>query len=138
MAERLTPQRAPGAASRGGAHAGRHLVELVEVRKSFGDNLVLDGIDLTIDRGEVIVIAGPSGSGKSTMLRCINGLEAIDSGDVRFDGQSLARAGREINRLRAEIGMVFQQFNLFAHKTVLQNLTMAPIEVKGVGKAEAR
>jgi len=135
--EHLTPERAPGPAPRDGGHDGRHLVELVQVRKSFGANLVLDDIDLTIDRGEVIVIAGPSGSGKSTMLRCINGLEPIDSGDVRFDGQSLVRAGREINRLRAEIGMVFQQFNLFAHKTVMQNLTMAPTEVKGVPKAEA-
>jgi glutamate transport system ATP-binding protein len=115
-----------------------HLVELERVRKSFGDNLVLDDIDLTIDRGEVVVIAGPSGSGKSTMLRCINGLEGIDSGDVRFDGQSLAAAGKHLNRIRAEIGMVFQQFNLFAHKTVMQNLTMAPIEVKGLDKARAR
>jgi glutamate transport system ATP-binding protein len=115
-----------------------HLVELERVRKSFGDNLVLDGIDLTIDRGEVVVIAGPSGSGKSTMLRCINGLEGIDDGDVRFDGASLARAGKDVNRIRAEIGMVFQQFNLFAHKTVMQNLTMAPVEVKRLSKADAR
>src|ERR671914_2142568 len=115
-----------------------HLVELERVRKSFGDNLVLDRIDLTIDRGEVVVIAGPSGSGKSTMLRCINGLEGIDEGDVRFDGQSMARAGKAVNRMRAQIGMVFQQFNLFAHKTVMQNLTMAPIEVKGEDKATAR
>jgi glutamate transport system ATP-binding protein len=115
-----------------------HLVELERVRKSFGDNVVLEAIDLTIDRGEVVVIAGPSGSGKSTMLRCINGLEGIDSGDVRFDGRSLAKAGRDVNRMRAEIGMVFQQFNLFAHKSVLQNLTMAPIEVKGQSKTEAR
>jgi glutamate transport system ATP-binding protein len=115
-----------------------HLVELERVRKSFGDNVVLDGIDLTIDRGEVVVIAGPSGSGKSTMLRCINGLEGIDEGDVRFDGRSLAASGKDVNRMRAEIGMVFQQFNLFAHKSVTQNLTMAPIEVKGLSKAEAR
>jgi glutamate transport system ATP-binding protein len=115
-----------------------HLVELERVRKSFGDNLVLEDIDLTIDRGEVVVIAGPSGSGKSTMLRCINGLEGIDSGDVRFDGNSLAKAGKRVNRIRAEIGMVFQQFNLFAHKTVMQNLTMAPVEVKGLEKARAR
>ncbi len=114
------------------------LVELERVRKSFGANVVLDGIDLTIDRGEVVVIAGPSGSGKSTMLRCINGLEPIDSGDVRFDGQSVPQAGKRINRLRAEIGMVFQQFNLFAHKTVLDNVRLAPVEVKGVPKAEAR
>jgi glutamate transport system ATP-binding protein len=123
--------------SQGGAVTG-HLVELERVRKSFGDNLVLDGIDLTIDRGEVVVIAGPSGSGKSTMLRCINGLEGIDDGDVRFDGRSLARVGKDVNRIRAEIGMVFQQFNLFAHRTVMDNLTMAPVEVKRLSGREAR
>jgi ABC-type polar amino acid transport system ATPase subunit len=123
--------------SEGSAAGTGHLVELERVRKSFGDNLVLDGIDLTIDRGEVVVIAGPSGSGKSTMLRCINGLEGIDDGDVRFDGRSLARAGKDVNKIRAEIGMVFQQFNLFAHKTVMENLTMAPVEVKGLAKAAA-
>jgi ABC-type polar amino acid transport system ATPase subunit len=123
---------------RGDAEAGAgRLVELVAVRKSFGDNLVLDGIDLAVDRGEVIVIAGPSGSGKSTLLRCINGLEEVDAGEVRFDGQSITRAGRAINRLRAEIGMVFQQFNLFAHKTVMENVTLAPIQVKGLSREEA-
>jgi glutamate transport system ATP-binding protein len=122
---------------REGAQDGR-LVELLAVSKSFGDNLVLDAIDLGIDRGEVVVIAGPSGSGKSTMLRCINGLETVDEGEVRFDGQSLSRAGKSLNRMRAEIGMVFQQFNLFAHKTVLENVTLAPIQVKGLSKAQAR
>ena len=117
--------------------ADGRLVELLAVRKSFGDNVVLDAIDLTIERGEVVVIAGPSGSGKSTMLRCINGLETVDEGEVRFDGQPV-RAGKGLSRLRAEIGMVFQQFNLFAHKTVLQNVTLAPIEVKGLSKAKAR
>jgi ABC-type polar amino acid transport system ATPase subunit len=129
-------ERAEAAAA--DAPPGVHLVELRRIRKSFGDNVVLDGIDLTIDRGEVVVIAGPSGSGKSTMLRCINGLEEVDDGEVRFDGHSLTRAGRGINRLRAEIGMVFQQFNLFAHKTVMENLTMAPVEVKGLARVEAR
>jgi len=119
------------------AQGDGRLVELLAVRKSFGDNLVLDAIDLTIERGEVVVIAGPSGSGKSTMLRCINGLETVDEGEVRFDGQTV-RAGKGLSRLRAEIGMVFQQFNLFAHKTVLQNVTLAPIEVKGLSKAQAR
>jgi ABC-type polar amino acid transport system ATPase subunit len=114
------------------------LVELREVRKSFGYNLVLDGIDLNLDRGEAVVIAGPSGSGKSTLLRCINGLEEIDSGEISFDGQSVTRAGKGISRLRAEIGMVFQQFNLFPHKTVLQNITLAPIQVKGTDPGEAR
>jgi glutamate transport system ATP-binding protein len=123
--------------STGGEQAAGHLVELLAVRKSFGENLVLDGIDLTIDRGEVIVIAGPSGSGKSTMLRCINGLETIDDGEVRFDGQSVSRAGKALSKLRADIGMVFQQFNLFAHKTVMQNVVLAPIEVQGLSKAAA-
>jgi ABC-type polar amino acid transport system ATPase subunit len=114
------------------------LVELSQVSKSFGDNLVLDGIDLCIDRGEAIVVAGPSGSGKSTMLRCINGLEKIDSGEIRFGGQSVGGAGKGIYRLRAEIGMVFQQFNLFPHKTVLENITLAPIQVKELRTEQAR
>jgi ABC-type polar amino acid transport system ATPase subunit len=122
------------------AEAGRDgsLVELSQVRKSFGDNLVLDAIDLRIDRGEAIVVAGPSGSGKSTMLRCINGLEPIDSGEIRFDGRSVGGAGKGIYRLRAEIGMVFQQFNLFPHKTVLENITLAPIQVKELRPERAR
>jgi glutamate transport system ATP-binding protein len=124
--------------SEGGKQAGDRLVELLAVRKAFGDNVVLDGIDLTIDRGEVVVIAGPSGSGKSTMLRCINGLESVNDGEVRFDGQSLSGAGKALNRLRAEIGMVFQSFNLFAHKTVMQNVTLAPIQVKGLSREDAR
>jgi ABC-type polar amino acid transport system ATPase subunit len=121
-----------------GKPAGDRLVELLAVRKAFGDNVVLDRIDLTIDRGEVIVIAGPSGSGKSTMLRCINGLESVDGGEVRFDGESVSNAGKALNRLRAEIGMVFQQFNLFAHKTVMDNVTLAPIQVKGLSRKDAR
>ena len=114
-----------------------HLVELKDVRKSFGDNLVLDGVTLQVSKGEAIVIAGPSGSGKSTMLRCVNGLETIDSGDVVFDGQSVARSGKELSRLRADIGMVFQQFNLFPHMSVLQNVTLAPVRVRGLDKAAA-
>jgi ABC-type polar amino acid transport system ATPase subunit len=121
----------------GGDDAGDRVVELERVRKSFGDNLVLDDIDLTIDRGEAIVVAGPSGSGKSTMLRCINGLEPIDSGDIRFAGQSVPNAGKDVYALRARIGMVFQQFNLFPHKTVLDNITMAPRRVKGLTPEQA-
>jgi ABC-type polar amino acid transport system ATPase subunit len=115
-----------------------HLVELNDVRKSFGTNLVLDGIDLTVRRGEAIVIAGPSGSGKSTMLRCVNALESIDSGEINFDGRSVSQAGKNIYKLRAEIGMVFQSFNLFPHKTVLQNIVLGPIEIKGLSKEDAR
>jgi ABC-type polar amino acid transport system ATPase subunit len=121
----------------GAAPGAGHLVELERVRKSFGDNVVLDDVDLTIDRGEVVVIAGPSGSGKSTMLRCINGLEPIDSGEIRFGGRALDRSGRGLSRVRQEIGMVFQQFNLFPHRTVLQNVTLGPVEVKGVSRPEA-
>ena len=114
-----------------------HLVEVRDIRKSFGSNVVLDGIDLSIDRGEAVVIAGPSGSGKSTLLRCINALETIDSGDIRFDGQSIPGAGKGIFKLRAEMGMVFQQFNLFPHKTVLENVMLGPVEVKGVDRKKA-
>jgi glutamate transport system ATP-binding protein len=113
------------------------LVELRSVRKSFGENVVLDRIDLSIGRGEVVVIAGPSGSGKSTMLRCINGLEGVDEGEVLFDGRSVSGAGKALAKLRSEIGMVFQQFNLFAHKTVMENVTLAPMQVKGLSKADA-
>jgi ABC-type polar amino acid transport system ATPase subunit len=120
-----------------GAASDGHLVELAGVRKSFGDNLVLDGIDLRLDRGEAIVVAGPSGSGKSTMLRCINGLEPIDEGSISFDGRAIEATGKEIYGIRSKIGMVFQQFNLFPHMTVLENITLAPIEVKEVPKQEA-
>ena len=113
------------------------MVELAEVRKAFGDTVVLEGIDLTIARGEAIVVAGPSGSGKSTMLRCINGLESIDGGSITFDGERIDTAGRELARLRTRIGMVFQQFNLFPHMTVLRSLTISQEKVKGRKKAEA-
>ena len=114
------------------------LVELAGVRKVFGSNVVLDGIDLSIARGEAIVIAGPSGSGKSTMLRCINGLETIDAGSITFDGHRIDTAGRALARLRTQIGMVFQQFNLFPHMTVERNITLAPVKAKGVSEAEAK
>jgi aspartate/glutamate/glutamine transport system ATP-binding protein len=114
------------------------LVELLNVRKSFGENLVLDGIDLRIDRGEAIVVAGPSGSGKSTMLRCINGLEPIDAGSIHFDGRSIEDAGRGIYGIRSEIGVVFQQFNLFPHMTVRDNIILGPLEVKGMPKQQAQ
>jgi len=114
------------------------LVELRDVRKSFGDNIVLDEIDLAISPGEAVVIAGPSGSGKSTMLRCVNGLEEVDSGEVLFAGERVDPRSKSIGRMRADIGMVFQQFNLFAHMTVLENVMLAPVKVKGVQPAAAR
>jgi glutamate transport system ATP-binding protein len=116
---------------------GRYLVELDQVKKSFGDNLVLDGVNLTVERGSAIVIAGPSGSGKSTMLRCVNGLEPIDSGEVRFDGTPVDYSGKALSRLRANIGVVFQQFNLFPHMTALDNIVLGPIKAKGVSREEA-
>jgi ABC-type polar amino acid transport system ATPase subunit len=114
----------------------QNLVELAGIHKAFGDNVVLDGVDLSVSRGEVIVIAGPSGSGKSTMLRCINGLETVDRGEVRFDGHPV-KPGKGLSALRAQIGFVFQQFHLFPHMTVLQNITLAPVKVKGIAAAEA-
>ncbi len=117
--------------------ASTPLVELCDVRKSFGDNVVLDGIDLAVAAGEAVVIAGPSGSGKSTLLRCINGLEEVDSGSVRFDGKLVDPRSKSIGRIRADIGMVFQQFNLFPHMTVLENIALAPVKVKGVERAAA-
>jgi glutamate transport system ATP-binding protein len=108
-----------------------------EVNKYFGHNHVLRDIDLTVARGEVVVVLGPSGSGKSTLCRCINRLERIDSGSIAIDGEALPEEGRELARLRADVGMVFQQFNLFAHKTVLQNVTMGPIHTRKVPKANA-
>jgi glutamate transport system ATP-binding protein len=115
-----------------------HLVVLERVRKSFGDNVVLEDIDLRISSGEAIVVAGPSGSGKSTMLRCINALETIDSGEILFDGRSIPQAGKGIYKIRAEIGMVFQQFNLFPHKTVLDNIVLGPVKVKEWDQDKAR
>src|SRR6201991_5162727 len=115
----------------------QNLVVLRGIRKAFGDNVVLDGVDLSVARGEVIVIAGLSGSGKSTMLRCVNGLETIDAGEITFDGRPVT-PGKGLPKLRAEIGLVFQQFNLFPHMTVLDNIVLAPAKVKGVAVATAR
>mgnify|MGYP000754725163 CR=1 FL=1 len=115
----------------------KHLVEIDDVSKNFGANQVLRGVSLSVDRGEAVVIAGPSGSGKSTLLRCINALETIDSGEIRFEGRSVSAAGKDVYGLRAEMGMVFQQFNLFPHKTVLENVTLGPVEVKGIDRSQA-
>ena len=115
----------------------RPLVERTHVEKHYGDLHVLKDINLTVRKGEVLVIVGPSGSGKSTMCRTINRLETIDSGDIRIDGKPLPQEGKELAKLRAEVGMVFQSFNLFANKTILENVTLAPIKVRHMDKKEA-
>ena len=116
---------------------GAPLLALEHVDKWYGDLHVLRDIDLTVDRGEVVVVIGPSGSGKSTLCRTINRLETIDKGVIKLDGQPLPQEGKQLARLRAEVGMVFQSFNLFAHKTILENVTLGPIKVRGKSRAEA-
>jgi len=113
------------------------IVVLDGVNKWFGQLHALKDVDLSIDRGEVVVVIGPSGSGKSTLCRTINRLETIDSGTITIDGRPLPEAGKALASLRAEVGMVFQDFNLFAHKTVLQNVTLGPVKVRGRSEAEA-
>lgn len=113
------------------------IIELRHVDKHYGDLHVLKDINLTVHKGEVLVVVGPSGSGKSTMCRTINRLETIDSGEILIEGEPLPQEGRELTRMRAELGMVFQSFNLFAHMSILQNITLGPIEVLGMKKDEA-
>jgi glutamate transport system ATP-binding protein len=113
------------------------LVVVDGVNKWFGDLHVLQDIDLTVGRQEVVVVIGPSGSGKSTLCRTINRLEPVDSGRILIDGEPLPAEGKALARLRADVGMVFQSFNLFAHKSILQNVTLGPIKVRGLGKQEA-
>ena len=117
--------------------ASEPLVVLEDVNKHFGDLHVLRDIDLTVGRGEVVVVIGPSGSGKSTLCRAINRLETIESGRISIDGKDLPEEGKELAHLRADVGMVFQSFNLFAHKTILQNVTLGPIKVRKMSKADA-
>ncbi|GAA3708861.1 amino acid ABC transporter ATP-binding protein [Streptomyces tremellae] len=118
-----------------GARAADGLVVLRGVDKHFGALHVLQDIDLSVARGEVVVVIGPSGSGKSTLCRTINRLETIDSGTITIDGRPLPQEGRELARLRADVGMVFQSFNLFAHKTVLENVTLGQVKVRRLGRA---
>jgi glutamate transport system ATP-binding protein len=116
---------------------GAPLVVLDGVNKWFGELHVLKDINLTVSRGEVVVVIGPSGSGKSTLCRAINRLETIDQGAISLDGTPLPQEGKELANLRAEVGMVFQSFNLFAHKTILENVTLGPIKVRGTKPAAA-
>ena len=113
------------------------IIELRHVDKHYGDLHVLKDVNLTVHKGEVLVVVGPSGSGKSTMCRTINRLETIDSGEILIEGEPLPQEGRELTRMRSELGMVFQSFNLFAHMSILQNVTLGPIEVLGMKKDEA-
>lgn len=120
------------------ANSGNPLVCLRGVNKHFGDLHVLKDINLEIDPGEVVVVIGPSGSGKSTLCRTINRLETIDDGTIEIDGKVLPEEGKDLARLRAQVGMVFQSFNLFAHRTVVDNVMLAPMKVRGVKKADAK
>ena len=113
------------------------MINVNNLHKYFGENEVLKGIDETINKGEVVVVIGPSGSGKSTFLRCLNLLEEPTDGEIIFEGNNITDKNTNINKIREKMGMVFQQFNLFPHKTVLENLTIAPINVKNKSKADA-
>jgi glutamate transport system ATP-binding protein len=113
------------------------LLRVRGVSKRFGSHVALNEVDLDVQRGEVVVVLGPSGSGKSTLCRCINRLETVDAGSIEVDGAPVPAEGKSLARLRADVGMVFQSFNLFGHKTVLQNVTLGPLKVRGLSKAEA-
>jgi glutamate transport system ATP-binding protein len=119
-------------------HVGGPLVVLTDVDKYFGELHVLQHIDLSVRKGEVVVVLGPSGSGKSTLCRAINRLETIQSGTIEIDGVKLPEEGKALANLRADVGMVFQSFNLFAHKTILENVTLGPIKVRKKSAADAR
>jgi polar amino acid transport system ATP-binding protein len=138
----LTGAMADGATARADWAAradaqGEPVVRLEAVRKSFGDNLVLDGIDLSVGHGEALVIIGPSGSGKSTLLRCVNLLEPLDSGRIFLEGYEITGKGVDVSEVRQRIGMVFQQFNLFPHLKVIDNLTLASRRIRKRPRAEA-
>lgn len=125
------------AASGQAADDGKPIIRICDLHKSYDDLVVLRGVDLEVKRGEVVVILGPSGSGKSTLLRCVNLLEQPTGGQVFFEDTEITAKGTDINAVRAKVGMVFQSFNLFPHKTVLQNLTMAPMKLRHISKHEA-
>ncbi|MFC6289538.1 amino acid ABC transporter ATP-binding protein [Levilactobacillus angrenensis] len=113
-------------------------IQVTDLHKAFGDNEVLKGIDLSVQPQEVLCLIGPSGSGKSTFLRCLNGLEKVTSGEVLVEGQRVGDPKVDLNRIRENIGMVFQHFNLFPHLSVLQNVTLGPVQLKGLSKADAK
>ena len=113
------------------------MITVKNLKKNFGDLTVLKGIDVTIEKGECVVVIGPSGSGKSTFLRCLNRLEEPDGGEIDIEGTDLLSPHTDINEMRQRIGMVFQHFNLFPHKTILENVTLAPIKLKKMPQKEA-
>ena len=120
------------------AEQDRIMLEIAGLKKSFGVDVILDGVDLTIRKGEVVVILGSSGCGKSTLLRCINGLEAFDEGNIRIDSEEIAAGAKNLPRLRQKIGMVFQSYDLFPHRNILDNITLAPVKVQKRTKEDAR
>lgn len=132
-----TPEESAPKTSNINVRRGDPLVEIANVQKHYGEFQALKDIDLTVNRGEVVVVIGPSGSGKSTLCRAINRLETITSGTISIDGKELPKEGKELAALRADVGMVFQSFNLFAHLTILDNVTLGPMKVKGMKKADA-
>lgn len=113
------------------------MVVMRDVQKHFGEHHVLKDVNLTVAPQEVVVVVGPSGSGKSTLCRCINRLETVTSGEILVDGSELPQEGKDLARLRADVGMVFQSFNLFAHRTILDNVALAPMKVRGISKRDA-
>jgi polar amino acid transport system ATP-binding protein len=115
----------------------QHLLEIVGINKSFGATQVLKTCSLAVDPSETVVVIGPSGSGKSTLLRCVNLLEAVDSGDIFFEGENITRARRMAHLLRRQIGMVFQNFELFAHLSAAENVMLAPVKILGLSRADA-
>ena len=114
------------------------MISVRNIAKSYGDHRVLDGVSLEVGKGEVVCIISPSGSGKSTLLRCVNGLESYDEGEVAIDGEPVHRERKSIHAIRSEVGMVFQRFNLFPHRTALENVMEGPVYVKGEPRAAAR
>jgi polar amino acid transport system ATP-binding protein len=113
-------------------------VEIRDVHKSYGHTEVLKGVTLEVERHEVVCLIGASGSGKSTLLRCVNALEEISSGDIRIDGDTVSGAGVDLNKLRRDVGIVFQSYNLFPHMSVMENITLGPTRIEGVSRKEAR
>ena len=138
----MNPDSSPKAttmnASRSTPVAGDALIVMNDVNKWFGDHHVLKDVNLQVTRGEVVVVIGPSGSGKSTLCRCINRLERFQKGSITIDGQLLPEEGKALAALRADVGMVFQSFNLFAHKSIVENVMLGPLKVRGVNQAAAR